>query len=284
MDAAWPRRLWQALEPVHAVTYFAPESTAALKAAGLRGYWMCYFAARSAPMGAASAPVVEATFYNFAPWLVQRAIPDAWSFATPDEVLEARWRGVVDGLAPHAASLPAQSLAASRSLLERAVEGLCCDGRPLAAGNASLQLPDDLLAATWQLLTTLREFRGDGHVAALLCAQLSGIEAHVTLVGAGVITREVLLASRGFTEEEWDAAERTLLDRGLLREDGTLSDAGSALRRDIEAATDRAAASPWSRLGEEGCEALLSTLAPLTDSITRAGVIPAVNPIGLPKA
>jgi hypothetical protein len=283
MDEAWPRRMWRTLEPVHALTYFAPESTEALKASGLRGYWMCYFAARSAPMGAASAPVVEASFYNFAPWLVRRAIPDAWSFAAPDDVLEARWQGVADALGPHAAALPAASLATARSLLDRAVDGLCCDGRGLAAGNASLPLPDDPLAATWQLITTLREFRGDGHLAALVCAGLSGIEAHVTMVGAGAVTREVLRAARGFTDDEWDDTERSLRDRGLLEEDGTLSDAGRALRGDVEAATDRAAAAPWSRIGDGGCEELVSVLAPLCESIARTGVIPSINPIGLPS-
>jgi hypothetical protein len=282
MDATWPRRLWRTLEPVHALTYFAPESTAALKAAGLRGYWMCYFAGRSAPMGAASAPVVEATFYNFAPWLVQRAIPDAWSFASSGAVLEARWQGVAEALGPHAVDLPTSSIATARTLLERAVDGLCCDGRSLAAGNAALPLPDAPLAALWQLITTLREFRGDGHLAALVCAGLSGIEAHVTLVGAGVITREVLLGARGFTEEEWDATEHSLLERGLLVEDRTLSEAGEALRTEIEAATDRAAAAPWARLGDEGCGQLRTVLKPLTDSVARTGVIPSINPIGLP--
>ncbi len=284
MDPTWPQRLWRALEPVHAVTYFAPESTEALKATGLRGYWMCYFAGRAAPMGAAAAPVVEASFYNFAPWLVRRAIPDAWGFAAPDEVLDARWRGVATALAAHAAALPSESLAAATVLLQHATDGLCCDGRGLAAGNASLPLPDDPLARLWQLLTTLREFRGDGHLAALICAPLSGLEAHITLVGAGVISREVLQGARGFTDEEWDAAEEALLERGLLAEDRALSDEGWALRREVEASTDRVAAAPWARLGDEGCAELLSLLAPLTESIAGSGVIPERNPIGLPPS
>ena len=97
-----------------------------------------------------------------------------------------------------------------------------------------------------------------------MCAGLSGIEAHVALVGEGVVTRDVLLTARGFTEEEWTAAERALLERGLLNEGGTLSDEGAALRAEVEAATDRAAAAPWSRLEATGCEALLEALAPLT--------------------
>jgi hypothetical protein len=283
MDTTLPRAMWRTLEPVHALTYFAPESVDALKATGLRGYWMTYFAARSAPMGAAAAPVVEATFYNFAPWLVRRAIPDAWAFAAPDAVLAARWEGVAAALAAHADALGGDALAAASRLLSRAVDRACCDGRPLGAANAALPLPDDARAAAWQLLTTLREHRGDGHVAALVCAGLSGLEAHVTMVGSGVLTHEVLQGARGFSDEEWIAAERSLVERGLLEETGALTEAGWALRRDVESTTDRAAAAPWAALGDEGCEELVSLLSPLTASIAAAGVIPALNPIGLPR-
>lgn len=49
------RELWQRVETIHAVTYFAPESHAAAKAAGLKGFWMGYFGFRAAPLGAVSA-------------------------------------------------------------------------------------------------------------------------------------------------------------------------------------------------------------------------------------
>ena len=115
-----------------------------------------------------------------------------------------------------------------------------------------------------------------------MCANLSGIEAHVTLVGAGAITREVLQGARGFTDEEWAAAERSLVDRGLINDEGVLTDAGRSLRRDVEATTDRAAAAPWARLGDAGCEELGALLGPLATSVAAAGVIPRLNPIGLP--
>jgi hypothetical protein len=282
MDEAIARRMWQVMEPIHAVTYFSPRSIDALKASGLRGYWMGYFAARAAPMGAVAAPVVEATFYNFAPWLVRRAIPDAWSFATPEAVLGARAEGVTAALAAHDAALPAADRDAARRLLERASDALCCDGRPIAMANAQLEPPDDPIASLWQLVTTLREFRGDGHVAALVVAGLSGLEAHLTLVGTGTISRAVLQGARGFADDEWDAAATALAARGLLAPDGTLTEDGRALRAEVEGATDRAALAPWARLGEDGCAALDGYLRPLTRSIVAAGVIPATNPIGLP--
>jgi hypothetical protein len=74
----------------HAVTYFAPECEQAFKDVGLRGFWMGYFAGRAAPMGPVTAPVVSATFFNFHPAMVERAIPDAWTFASPSEVLATR--------------------------------------------------------------------------------------------------------------------------------------------------------------------------------------------------
>src|SRR5436309_3384985 len=45
---AHARRLWRLLEPYHAVTYFAPVAHQAFKDAGLRGFWMGYFAGRAA--------------------------------------------------------------------------------------------------------------------------------------------------------------------------------------------------------------------------------------------
>jgi len=47
------RSIWTLFEPVHAVTYFAPEARSAFEDAGLRGFWRGYFAGRAAPLGPA---------------------------------------------------------------------------------------------------------------------------------------------------------------------------------------------------------------------------------------
>src|SRR5919199_5613638 len=83
-------RAHRAVEPLHNHVYFAPETGEHLTAAGLRPGRMCYFAGRAAPMGAVGPGVVTATFYNFAPSLVARHVPRAWTLATPEQVLEAR--------------------------------------------------------------------------------------------------------------------------------------------------------------------------------------------------
>ena len=81
-----------------AVTYFAPEARAALDGLGYRGYWMGYFAARSAPLGMVPPEVVTAIFYNFAPERVAKALPAAWQIAGPEAALQARQDSAVAAL------------------------------------------------------------------------------------------------------------------------------------------------------------------------------------------
>ena len=112
--------MWTLFEPIHAVTYFAPEARSAYEQAGLRGFWRGYFAGRAAPLGAASAAVVTASFFNFAPAFVARAIPGVWELITPESALRVRLAGATEAL---------------RILLDRA--GSRCGGgrRPALAGD-----------------------------------------------------------------------------------------------------------------------------------------------------
>src|SRR5271169_3810151 len=89
------RRIWTLVEPVHAVTYFSAESKSAFEDAGLRGFWRGYFAGRSAPLGRVDAAPVIASFYNFAPPMVQRALPAVWDLISPEQALEVRQAGAV---------------------------------------------------------------------------------------------------------------------------------------------------------------------------------------------
>jgi hypothetical protein len=95
---ALARRFFERFEPVHAVTYFAPEARSALDDLGLRGFWAGYFAARSAPLGRVPAEVVTAAFYNFAPHRVAKALAAAWEVASPADALRAREDGAVTAL------------------------------------------------------------------------------------------------------------------------------------------------------------------------------------------
>src|SRR3712207_6994763 len=92
-SAGTARRLWALAEPYHALTYFAEECRAEAEAAGLRGFWRGYFAMRAAPLGPVGPAVVTATFYNFAPAFVARAVPDVWDVVPPAAALEVRLAG-----------------------------------------------------------------------------------------------------------------------------------------------------------------------------------------------
>jgi hypothetical protein len=129
----------------------------------------------------------------------------------------------------------------------------------------------------WHALTLLREHRGDGHIAALSEAGLSGIEALLThtKTGKGFLT-EFAKASRGWSEQEWEAAEAGLTARGLVDGDGGLTGAGQALRAQVEADTDRMAAAPWQHLGDERTEEVIRIAKELSRAVAAAGAFPAV--------
>ncbi|MGH9075504.1 MAG: SCO6745 family protein [Acidimicrobiales bacterium] len=277
------RSMWRLLEPLHAVTYFAPETADAFRSAGTKGFWMGYFGGRAAPMGEAIAPVVAATFFNFSPAMVARSVPDVWSFATPAQLLEARSTGATRALCRLLGPLAdSPQLSAAAAMARRAVDGLVTAGRPLAAANASLPWPADEVAVLWQAATVLREHRGDGHVAALVVEGLDGCQAHVSLAATGAVPRTVLQPNRGWTDQQWDDAERNLAQRGWLDRYGRATDEGMAGRAAVEAATDLLASDPWEQLGAADTTALAQALTPLTRAVLASGVIPEVNPMGLP--
>jgi len=272
------RRCHQALNPLHTLIYFAPEAEAEYTAIGLRPGRMGYFASRSAAMGAVGSGPVAATFYNFNPALVARHIPGAWELATPEQVLAARLR-VVDQVLTRllgAEALAAPAVAEAAELAGEAAAACSIAGRPLAAAHAGLPVPKTPHLALWQAATVLREHRGDGHLAVLGSAELDGIEALVThtATGKGFLT-EFAQASRGWSAQEWEAAVARLRDRGLLDQDGRLTQAGADLRHDIEKQTDRLAHAPYQRLGQDGVDRLTQLAAPLSLAAQAAGAFPA---------
>jgi hypothetical protein len=273
MASSLTRGAHNATNSLHSLIYFAPETEHYLTGVGLRGNRMCYFAGRAAPMGAVGPGVVAATFYNFNPALVAQSIPAAWELATPAAVVEARYVAVDAALT----RLLGEDVIASADMLTLAELVRAPEGRPLYAGNADLSWPDAPHLVMWHALTLLREYRGDGHICALACAGLSGIEAIVThtKTGKGFLT-EFAKASRGWSEQEWAAAEAGLTARGLLDGDGALTEAGQALRARLEADTDRLAAPPWQHLGERGTEEVVRIAKAMSRAVAAAGAFPQV--------
>jgi hypothetical protein len=277
MASSLTRSAHNATNSLHSLIYFAPETEHYLTGVGLRGNRMCYFAGRAAPMGAVGPGVVTATFYNFNPTLVARSIPEAWELATPATVIDARYVAVDAALTRLLGEevIASADMLTLSALVREAAAACTPEGRPLYAGNADLGWPDPPHLVMWHALTLLREHRGDGHIAALACAGLSGIEALVThtATGKGFIPA-FARASRGWSQEEWDTAVSGLAARGLLDGDGALTATGQALRAQVEGDTDRMAASPWHYLGEQRTEDVVRIGKAMTRAALKAGAIP----------
>jgi hypothetical protein len=275
------RSMWTLFEPIHAVTYFAPAARSAYEQAGLRGFWRGYFAGRAAPLGPVGAAVVTASFYNFAPAFVARAIPAVWELITPEQALRTRAAGAVEALGVLLDGRDPE-VAAAADLLWQAAGGLDCAGRVLAAANAARPDPgheSSALARLWQAATVLREHRGDGHFAALAAADIDGCEA-VALRCCLDLRREDLQPVRGWTDQEWDGALGRLADRGWVRADGALTSAGRDAHAAVENATDHAAARPWTHLGPEVTADVAKVLTPL--ALACASALPYPSPVGVP--
>ena len=282
IELSTARRLWRLLEPIHAVTYFSDEGREALAAAGYRGFWMGYFAGRAAPLGEVGPEIVTALFYNFAPDHVARAIPDAWRFAPPETAIDVRRQAAVATLQRMLGSAGNDEVVDRVvALLRPAAQNADLGGRALFAANAALPWPEGRYGALWHAATLLREHRGDGHVAALTTAGVTGREAGVLHSSAAAIPRSVLETSRKYTPDEWSALTERLAERGLLDHSGAITPSGRALKGDIETTTDRLAAPAYDVLSEAEVDELTSALMTLTKTVVASGDIPSVTPMGL---
>lgn len=276
------RRLFDRFEPVHALTYFAPEALQGFDDAGFRGFWMGYFAGRAAPLGRVPAEVVTAVFYNFSASHVGRALPDAWDFASPADALRVRASAATAALR-RCGVTDDEATATAAALLERAARTAPVDGRPLFAANLALPWPDDPVGRLWHATTLLREHRGDGHVALLVGAGITGRQCNVLHSVADRVPREFIMHSRRYDDAEWQSCTEGLAERGVLDSVGALTDTGRRLKQDLEDGTDRLALAAFDDLDDDELETLFRALTPLTRKVVAAGDIPAATPMGLQR-
>jgi hypothetical protein len=277
------RRLWRALEPYHAVVYFAPEPQAVCTELGTRGYWMSYFALRAAPLGAAPPELITAVFYGFAPRLVARAVPDTWKVASPQRFLAVRLEAVDAALRRllGADVLGSAEVAEAAELAREAALAAPTAGRPLGAANAALPWPEPPHLVLWHAQTVLREHRGDGHVAALLTADLDPVESLVLFAADIAMDPDWMRTRRGWTEDDWASGVGRLVGRGLLAADGALTDAGRAVRAAVEERTDALADAPPAALGDVRAARLAELMRPLVQTIVAGDAFMRDNPMGL---
>src|SRR5881392_1086639 len=219
------RRMFELVEPIGVIPYSAEEPNEAMFALGFTNYWDTYFAGRAAPLGLVPAEVVHALFYNFAPGEVARHIPKVWRTTTPEAAIAARQTGCVKALRRILGDrVDTPAFARAAELLIKAATSAPFEGRPMYAGLRAIPIPDDVVARFFHAGSLLREHRGDGHIAAVIDG---------------------------------------MRDRGLIGDDGWLSEPGRAVKQRVEALTDDLAARPYESLEPDELDELMATLEPL---------------------
>jgi hypothetical protein len=265
-------RLYELTEPISMVNFFAPEPNDSMAALGFRNYWDGYFVGRSAPLGRAPAEVVHAAFYNFADGEVARHIPKVWDTTTPEAAHAARQQGCVAALRRILGDLiETPEVERAAELLARASTSAPTDGRVMYAGLRALPMPEEPAARLWHAANMLREHRGDGHIAALVCERIGGTEAHVlSALDMGIYPAETFGRIHHLPAARLAEVMDGLRDRGLLDASGRFTDAGRATKTRIESLTDSLAEAPYDGLEPPELEQLIKLLDPIAARLNAA--------------
>ncbi|MCH0542307.1 hypothetical protein I3F58_22695 [Streptomyces sp. MUM 203J] len=266
------------LNSVHAMVYFAPDLGAELAAYGVDDPAAVYLASRAAPWGAVGAGPVTASFNGLKHELIARHLPALWRRVDPGTVLTLRLRAVDALLRRHLGdeTVASAEMTEAAALALRAAGACGRRGRPMYAAHADHPAPDEPHLALWHAATLLREYRGDGHVAALTAAGVLGLDALVShTASSDGLPKEFVMERHGWTEEDWAGAERRLRDRGLMDGEGRLTARGVRMRADLEAETDRLDRAPYERLGAEGAARLTELAGSFIATAAAAGAFPA---------
>jgi hypothetical protein len=285
------RALAGALEPVAGQVYFSPECHEGYAALGFSpspGNFAdvaapdgaAYFCSRGSVMGQVPGEVVSAAFAVFNPAVVVPLVSYGWTLTDAATICEARTAGAVGQLARILGAEP-DGLAQANDLLARAVEHLRPEGRPLYAGLASRGLPGEPLADAWRRADMLREYRGDAHACAWTTAGLDATEIGLLTELYWGLPLRTYIRTRSWSDDELDAAEARLVERGLVA-DGGFTPEGRAEREAVERATDRQCRAIVEALGDD-LDDLLGVLLPWGEAIRAAHGYPASGPHDLAR-
>ena len=275
------RAMFQVYEPIVLTGSGAPELQTICKQLGLSEHRMSYYAVRAAALGRVAAEVVSATFYHHTVEMVSPAIPLAWSIASPERIVAARFEAVDQALRR---LLPQQiesaEIVEAVELVREAMIGCSVAGRVLFAAHAALPWPSEPHVALWHGLNLLREHRGEGHTSAVMAARLTPEQTAPLLIAATGEARDG--RSWRWPDDVWNQAVAELQERGWLDDAGVLTDEGLAARTRIEDETDGLALGPWLQLGKERTHRLWTLLRDLLQVILDQNGLPRLRtPIGL---
>jgi hypothetical protein len=263
IDAANPaRRLAALIEPVIGQVYFAPECHEGYTGLGFAaspGFagktalpdGPAYFTSRGSILGQVPGEAVAATFAVFNPAAVVPSVTYGWTLTDAPTIFATRDAGALAQMQRVLGDDPGRARAGE--LLARASGALRPEGRALFAGLLAQPDPDHPWGTVWRSGDRLREYRGDSHTAAWISAGLDATEIGLLSELWWGLSMRTYVRTRAWSDEQLDAAQERLRSRGLLEGDG-FSEAGRALRSQIEEATDLQMVPAVEALGDDADE------------------------------
>lgn len=290
--SATARALGGALEPFVGQVYFSPECHANYVALGfqpspgdLNGVAMpemvSYFTSRGSLMGQVPGELVAAAFAVFNPVIVVPAVTAGWKITDARTVCAARRDGAIAHLERILGPAPA-GIDDVRSVLQRAIDVLRPEGRPLFAGTLSQDIPATDLGAVWHFGDMLREFRGDCHTAAWIAAGLDATEIGLLTELFWGLPLKSYSRTRGWSDDDYSAAIDRLEGRCLIR-DGAFTQAGRDTREQVEVATDLQMTAAIRALGDDA-DRIITLLGTWSAMVQAAKGYPASGPHELAEA
>jgi hypothetical protein len=278
------RRLRNAVEPVAAGVYFAPEAHTAYEALGFEGSPLpssdgiarpelkSYFTSRGACMGHVPGEVIAAAFGVFNPKFVVPGIAAGWQITSRAAILEAREKASTAMMQRILGEQP-DGLDRVTALLRRAADAAPWAGRGMYGGLRSLGFPANPMGAMWRAADLVREHRGDSHVISWAVGGADAVEILLLTEQWWGLPARVYTPSRGWSDADMDAGFARLQRRGLMTDDEQLTDAGRAFREEIEVRTDELERPIIDALGDD-LDELLEHLDAWSEAIIAGGSYP----------
>jgi hypothetical protein len=138
------------------------------------------------------------------------------------------------------------------------------------AALRAISIPDEVVARLFHAASLLREHRGDGHIAALMVEGVGRLEAHVLYALHMGMPAKKFGRIHHLPAAQLAAVIDGMRDRGLIGDDGWLSERGRAVKQRVEALTDDLAAKPYESLAPGELDELTATLEPLATRLLAA--------------
>jgi hypothetical protein len=131
------------------------------------------------------------------------------------------------------------------------------------AALRALPIPNEVVTRLFHAASLLREHRGDGHIAALMIEGVGRLEAHVLHALGTDVPAAKFGRIHHLPPAQLAAVIDGMRDRGLIGDDGWLTEQGRATKQRVEALTDDLAAKPYESLEPGELDELRGTLEPL---------------------